>query len=107
MSGTRIHALIEGQVAVRLDWRKLPDLDDLMLDILQERIDSGDDYIYIDDDEPTTFNSTPEPDWQWTKISPCWCGEHGWHWDSRRVPDEKDLIEDRPRYRFIAMEWFW
>lgn len=117
----KIHQLTEGQIAVRLDYRNLPDLDMLMLDIWRERDDETG-YRYgdpsEDDDEQTRFATQREPDWQWTKISPCYCGEHGWHWDSRSavtwpkrqvdaglVEGEPDMIADRPRGRFIAMEW--
>lgn len=117
----KIHMLTEGQIAVRLDYRNLPDLDMLMLDIWQEYDDAtwsryGD--PEEDDDRPTRIPGDAEPAWQWTKISPCHCGEHGWHWDSRsatswpkrwldagNVEGEPDMIADRPRGRFIALEW--
>lgn len=101
----KIHLLTEGQTAVRLDYRNLPDLDDLMVEIARFQ-DWEDSKWEWDEDEPTRIASDAEPRWQWTKISPCWCGEHGWHWDSRSVPDEKDLLADRPRGKFVAMEWY-
>jgi hypothetical protein len=107
----KIHILTEGQVAVRLDWRHLPDLDDLMVEVVREQgMWDGSAYWWAEDDEPTQIRPggpNPEPEWQWTRISPCGgnCGEHGWHWDSRRIPDGKDLIEDRPPRRFVALEW--
>lgn len=121
----KIHLLTEGQIAVRLDYRDLPDLDTLMLNIWQEHDDETG-YRYGDptegDDEPTRFAAQSEPDWQWVKISPCHCGEHGWHWDARSAEHwpraglgvaadlptrqgEPDLIADRPKGKFIAIEW--
>lgn len=100
----KVHLLTEGQVAVRLDYKNLPDLDDLMVEVLRAQ-DWEDQHWDWEDDEPSRITSVSEPMWQWTKTSPCWCGEHGWHWDSRRVPDEKDLLDDRPKGRFVAMEW--
>jgi len=117
----KIHLLTEGQIAVRLDYRDLPDLDMLMLDVWKEydaegpwRFGNPDE----DSDAPTRIPGGAEPAWQWTKISPCFCGEHGWHWDSRSavawpkrlldaglVEGEPDMIADRPRGRFIALEW--
>lgn len=122
MPGTRIHRLLDdGQIAVRLDYNRLPDLDDLMLDIWKDQDES--EYARLgnpcpEDDAPTAFHRYSEPAWQWAKISPCFCGEHGWHWDSRSaerwtqrqldaglMDGEPDLLVDRPRGRFIAMEW--
>lgn len=117
----KVHHLTEGQLGVRLDYRDLPDLDMLMLDIWQD-YDNEHGYHYgdpdADDDEPTRFAEQREPHWQWTKISPCFCGEHGWHWDSRSaetwprrqleaglVEGEPDMLIDRPKGRFIALEW--
>lgn len=117
----KIHMLTEGQIAVRLNYRDLPDLDMLMLNIWQEHDDETG-YRYGDpaegDDEPTRFAVQSEPEWQWVKISPCHCGEHGWHWDSRSAIDwprreleaglvegEPDMLIDRPRGRFVAVEW--
>ena len=103
-----VRELIEGQVTVRLDYRHLPDLDMLMLDIWHE-LDEDRSIRYgdpePDQDDPTQIDPVSEPVWQWVKISPCWCGEHGWHWDSHRVTDEQDLLADRPKGKFIAMEW--
>ena len=117
----RVQTLNEGQVVVRLDYRVLPDLDMLMLDIWQYLDDeTGCRYgnPCESDDDPTSFAVTAEPAWQWAKISPCYCGEHGWHWDARSAESwpkrqieaglaegEPDMIVDRPRGRFIAMEW--
>jgi hypothetical protein len=117
----KIQTLDEGQIVVRLDYRNLPDLDMLMLDVWQH-LDDETGYRYGDpsevDDAPTHFAALGEPEWQWAKISPCYCGEHGWHWDSRSavewpkrqieaglVEGEPDMIADRPRGRFIALEW--
>lgn len=105
MPGERVHVLMdEGEVAVRLDYKHLPDLDDLMLRIA-EYVDDEDGGWRYEEDEPTAFRYGGEPVWEWAKTSPCWCGEHGWHWDARRVPDDLDLLEDRPKGRFIAMQW--
>jgi hypothetical protein len=102
---TRIHSLIEGQIAVRFDYKNLPDLDDLMLEIAREVDDERWGWMF-EDDTPTRFAQSDEPlRWEWTKISPCWCGEHGWHWDSRKVPDDKDWLADRPKGRFLSIQW--
>lgn len=97
----KIHHLVEGDVGVRIDKDHLPDLDDLMLDVVREEMD----YLWFDDDPTVIDAHQTEPEWQWVRISPCFCGEHGWHWDSRRVPDDKDLLEDRPARRFVALHW--
>jgi hypothetical protein len=117
----KVYLLDEGQKGVRLDRDTLPDLDMLMLDIWRD-IDNETEFRYGDPDEesdhPTRFAQDAEPAWQWTKMSPCYCGEHGWHWDSRSadtwpkrhldaglVEGEPDMIADRPKGRFIALEW--
>ena len=117
----KIYMLAEGQIAVRLDYRNLPDLDMLMLDIWAQYADETACWIgdpTEGDDEPTRFAPHVEPEWQWAKISPCSCGEHGWHWDPRSaerwpqrlldaglVEGEPDMMIDRPRGRFVALEW--
>lgn len=118
MPGTRFYRLDEGQIAVRLDRDHLPDLDALMLDLAQWLDDETGGWQWEDNDNPTRIPGDREPAWQWAKISPCWCGEHGWHWDARSavawpkrhldaglVTGEPDMIADRPKGRFIAMEW--
>ena len=115
----KVYLLDEGQCAVRIDYQNLPDLDMLMLDIWQD-VDSERAFRFGDtpDDEPTKFAAESEPEWQWSKISPCFCGDHGWHWDSRSavtwpkrqldaglVEGEPDMIADRPPRRFVALEW--
>lgn len=99
----RVHELIEGQVTARINWRDLPDLDDLLLEIAR---DIEWEHQTWDDDEPTRISDTREAEFQWAKISPCFCGEHGWHWDERRVDPEKPLEEHPPR-RFLALSWGW
>lgn len=110
MAGARaIRRLMEGQVLARLDWRDLPDLDDLALEVLASPDEADGLWWEWEDDYPTRISGGDHPTANagearvgWFRTSPCWCGEHGWHLDA--------LGDDRPqtpagRGAFMGVEW--
>lgn len=102
----RLHRLMDGEVVARVDWRELPDLDDLALDVLAEiasdAFDAHDGMMLDEwaDDEPTRIAWGGAARVDWRRTSPCWCGEHGWHMD-RLAPGDAE----RPLRAFLAIEW--
>lgn len=96
----RIAPLDEGGIFARIDKHELPDLDDVLLEML---IDAHSEPIYWAegdqwDDVPTRFmSSQQEADVRHLRISPCFCGEHGWHIDT--VHEDEDGMPDRPSGR--------
>lgn len=89
----RIASLDEGGIFARLDKHVLPDLDDVLFEMLEHRRDEdywiGDDW---EDDVPTRI-ARGEADVRHLRISPCYCGDHGWHIDT--VHEDEDGMPDR------------
>jgi hypothetical protein len=96
MSATkRIETLDEGGIFARIDKHVLPDLDDVLLEMIEHRRyqDGWDDWD--DEDQPTMISRTAEATVKHKRISPCFCGDHGWHldWvheDEEGMPDRSD-----------------
>lgn len=104
MSATkRIASLDEGGIFARIDKHELPDLDDVLLEMVEHRRDE-EEWGYFDwqDDIPTRVGYG-EATVGHHRISPCWCGDHGWHIDP--VHEDQDGMPDRPSGRgaFLAV----
>lgn len=98
MSATkRIASLDEGGMFARIDKHTLVDLDEVLFEMVEHRRDE--DYWTEEDwqdDRPTVLSfQQPEADVRHLRISPCYCGDHGWHIDTAHedengMPDRKD-----------------
>ncbi len=105
----RLEVLDEGQVFARIDKHDLPDLDQVVLEIYAGLVASGSMASLEDDqwdDEPTrisTWDGGREARVSHRRISPCFCGDHGWHLDS--VHEDENGMPDRPdgRGAFLAV----
>ena len=105
----RLILLDEGQLLARIDKHNLPDLDDVLLEMADGAIDEG--MYWMEDvhelDEPTRLTSADvryaEASVRHRRISPCFCGDHGWHLDS--VHEDEDGMPDRKSGRgaFLAV----
>lgn len=95
MSATkRIASLDEGGIFARLDKHVLPDLDGVLFEMVEHRRDE--DYWVDDDwqdDLPTRIAYGEEAHVRHLRISPCHCGDHGWHIDT--VHEDEDGMPDR------------
>jgi len=105
----RLMVLDEGQIVARIDKNTLPDLDDVLLEMIDGAVDEGMSWLedVYEDDEPTRLTSADERYAEarvnHRRISPCFCGDHGWHIDS--VHEDEDGMPDRPNGRgaFLAV----
>lgn len=102
----RLYVLDEGQVVARIDKRELPDLDDVLLEMLAGALDEGAYFIEEGqfEDWPSRLGMVSEASVRHRRISPCYCGDHGWHmdWvheDENGMPDCADS-----RGAFLAVE---
>lgn len=91
----RIAGLDEGGIFARIDKHVLVDLDEVLLEMVEHRRYEG----WVEDDWeqdfPTRISLTPqEADVRHLRISPCYCGDHGWHIDTAH--EDEDGMPDRP-----------
>ena len=101
----RIAMLDEGQIFARIDKHELPDLDAVLLEMLEYAADETDSSFYwaIEDDEPTRLGMAGQASVKHRRISPCSCGDHGWHLDW--VREDEDGMPNRSdgRGAFLAV----
>lgn len=102
----KLYVLDEGQIVARIDKRVLPDLDAVLLEMLTGALDEGAYFIENDheDDLPTRLGVPGEARVRHRRISPCFCGDHGWHMDW--VSEDENGTPNRPDARgaFLAVE---
>lgn len=107
----RLMVLDEGQVVARVDKHLLPDLDEVLLEMYSEIVKDPHGQMYWladeqEEDHPTRITSSTwalEARVNHRRISPCFCGDHGWHLDS--VHEDESGMPDRPdgRGAFLAV----
>lgn len=101
----RLYVLDEGQIVARIDKRELPDLDDVLLEMLAGAVDEGANFIEDDlwDDIPSRLGMPGQADVRHRRISPCFCGDHGWHMDWVREDEDGMPSGSDGRGAFLAV----